>query len=166
MLGDLASVKIQNGLLLCIHTRNHNTIIFGGSNEKASVIILSVLLMNIFLVSCSSNQSSTPTSKPQTNSTPNQPTATIGKRSLRVLTHDSFNMTAAVLEKFKQENNIEVNFIKGGDAGSTLNKVLLSKDNPPADVLYGIDNTFLGRALEEGIFEPYSSPQAQDILTT
>jgi len=131
--------------------------------KKHLYIILSVLLMNIFLVSCSSNQSSTPTSKPQTNSTPNQPTATIGKRSLRVLTHDSFNMTAAVLEKFKQENNIEVNFIKGGDAGSTLNKVLLSKDNPPADVLYGIDNTFLGRALEEGIFEPYSSPQAQDI---
>jgi thiamine transport system substrate-binding protein len=33
----------------------------------------------------------------------------------------------------------------------------LSKDNPLADVLYGVDNTFLSRAVEAGIFESYES---------
>ena len=32
-----------------------------------------------------------------------------------------------------------------------------------ADVFYGVDNTFLSRALEAGIYEPYASPALADI---
>ncbi|MEY2569946.1 MAG: thiamine transport system substrate-binding protein, partial [Acidimicrobiaceae bacterium] len=35
---------------------------------------------------------------------------------------------------------------------------ILTKDSPTADVLYGIDNTLLARALDAGLFEPYASP--------
>lgn len=86
-----------------------------------------------------------------------------GERVLRVMTHDSFSASEEVIAAFEQEHQVDVQFIAAGDAGSALNRAILSKDNPLADVLYGVDNTFLSRALEEGIFEPYNSPLLADI---
>lgn len=77
---------------------------------------------------------------------------------LTVMTHDSFEVSADVVDRFKQATGADVQFFKAGDAGTMLNKAILSKDNPLADVLYGVDNTFLSRALSEGIFVPYDSP--------
>ena len=88
---------------------------------------------------------------PQASPSPSQP------RTLTVMTHDSFAISEQVAAQFEQENNVKVAFLKSGDTGTALNKAILSKGNPLADVFYGVDNTFLSRALEEGIFEPYSS---------
>src|SRR4029453_12550248 len=54
-------------------------------------------------------------------------------------------------------------FLKSGDAGAALNKAILTKDAPLADVLFGVDNTFLSRALEGDIFEAYASPALSEI---
>jgi thiamine transport system substrate-binding protein len=78
-------------------------------------------------------------------------------QTLTVLTHDSFAVSEDVIAAFEQLYNVKVTFIKAGDAGSMLNRAILTRDAPIADVLYGVDNTFLSRALEEGIFEPYRS---------
>jgi thiamine transport system substrate-binding protein len=56
-----------------------------------------------------------------------------------------------------------VTFLKSGDTGEVLNKAILSKDNPLADVLYGVDNTFLSRALDNDLTEVYSSPALDDV---
>ncbi|MBC8078514.1 MAG: thiamine ABC transporter substrate-binding protein [Chloroflexales bacterium] len=77
--------------------------------------------------------------------------------TLKVLTHDSFNVSESVLEVFEQANGVKVEFIKGGDAGAMLNQAILSKSAPLADVMFGVDNTFLGRALDADLFEPYPS---------
>jgi len=82
---------------------------------------------------------------------------------LTVMTHDSFSISAEVLMDFERANNAKVQFVKAGDAGTMLNKAILAKDNPLADVLYGVDNTFLSRALNEGIFEAYASPVLADV---
>jgi thiamine transport system substrate-binding protein len=79
-------------------------------------------------------------------------------RTLRVMTHDSFAISEEALAKFQTENNATVQFIKSGDVGTALNKAILAKDNPLADVFYGVDNSFLSRALDEDIFEPYAAP--------
>ena len=50
--------------------------------------------------------------------------------------------------------------LKGGDAGVMVNQAILTKDAPLADVLYGVDNTFLSRALDAGIFDEYTSSVA------
>jgi len=84
-------------------------------------------------------------------------------RLLTVMTHDSFLISEAVVSAFEIENNVTVRFITSGDAGTALNKAILSKDNPFADVFYGVDNTFLSRAINEKIFEPYSSPLLDNI---
>jgi len=81
-----------------------------------------------------------------------------GPQTLTVLTHDSFSVSEDLIKQFESENNAKVSFVKGGDAGSVLNQAILTKDAPLADVLYGVDNTFLSRALNADIFTPYSSP--------
>ena len=82
---------------------------------------------------------------------------------LTVMTHDSFAISEVVVSDFEAENNVEVQFLEVGDTGTAVNKAALSKDNPLADVFYGVDNTFLSRALEEGIFESYQSPLLDEI---
>ena len=78
--------------------------------------------------------------------------------TLNVLAHDSFSISEDVLKQFEADNNAKVNVLKSGDAASVLNKAILSKGAPIADVLYGVDNTFLSRALGADIFEPYAAP--------
>lgn len=90
------------------------------------------------------------------------PTAVAGP-TLRVMSHDSFSVSKEVVDRFQQECNCRVEFLKSGDTGLALNKAILSKGNPLADVFYGVDNTFLSRALQEDICEPYASPALADI---
>lgn len=78
---------------------------------------------------------------------------------LRVMTHDSWALSEQLLARFEGENGVEVEILTSGDAGSAVNTAILAKGNPIADVLYGIDNTFLSRALDADIFLPYA-PQA------
>src|SRR5690554_3612089 len=85
------------------------------------------------------------------------------RRTLTVMTHDSFAASEEVLQAFEEEHNVDVQILTAGDAGSALNRAILSRGNPLADVFYGVDNSFLSRALDEGIFEPYESPLLADI---
>jgi len=82
---------------------------------------------------------------------------------LRVMTHDSFAISADLVKQFETEHQAKIEFIKAGDAGAALNKALFTADNPLADVLFGVDNTFLTRALEHPLFEPYDSPALANI---
>jgi thiamine transport system substrate-binding protein len=82
---------------------------------------------------------------------------------LTVMTHDSFAATETVIAAFEREHQVKVQFLKAGDVGSALNKAILAKGNPLADVFYGVDNTFLSRALAEDLFEPYASPLLKEI---
>lgn len=85
------------------------------------------------------------------------------RRQLTIMTHDSFSVSEVVVQQFESENNVQLVFLQSGDTGAALNRVILTKANPQADLFYGIDNTFLSRALEEDIFEPYQSPLLADV---
>jgi len=74
--------------------------------------------------------------------------------TLRLVTHDSFAISKSVLRDFTKRTDIEVEVLPAGDAGATLNQAILTKDDPLGDVLFGVDNTFLSRALDEDIFLP------------
>jgi thiamine transport system substrate-binding protein len=81
-------------------------------------------------------------------------------KTLTVITHDSFSISEDLMTKFEQENNVRVSFLKSGDTGAALNRVILTQmsGTSAGDVFYGVDNTFLSRALENDIFEAYDSP--------
>jgi thiamine transport system substrate-binding protein len=101
------------------------------------------LLFTLFLASCT-------------------PTPT-GPQTITIMTHDSFAIGENVIKAFEAKNNAKVVFLQSGDAGAVLNQAVLTKDAPLADVLFGVDNTFLSRALDADIFEAYQSPMMSDI---
>lgn len=77
---------------------------------------------------------------------------------LVLITHDSFVMSDELVAEFEEAAGVDLVIRPSGDAGAMLNQVILTKDNPIGDVVFGIDNTFLSRALEAAVFVPYSSP--------
>lgn len=87
-------------------------------------------------------------------------------RTLTVMTHDSFAVSEEVVATFEAQHNATVTFLKMGDAGSATNAAVLAGEQPLADVFYGVDNTFLSRALDGNIFEPYESPLLAQIPDT
>lgn len=83
--------------------------------------------------------------------------------SIVVMTHDSFAVSEEVLASFTDETGITVEILRAGDGGTMVNQAILTKDNPLADVLFGVDNTLLSRAVDAGIFTAYRPPGA-DLL--
>jgi thiamine transport system substrate-binding protein len=82
---------------------------------------------------------------------------------LVLASHDSFNISEELLQQFESENNVTIQFLALGDAGEALNKLILSKDAPLADLFFGVDNTFLSRALDAEIFQPYAAPALAEL---
>jgi thiamine transport system substrate-binding protein len=87
-------------------------------------------------------------------------------QEITVLTHSSFSLDKALIARFERETGLKLRFLKGGDAGETLNRAILTKGAPIADVIYGFDNTFLSRALEADILLPYRSPEIRNLKAT
>ena len=80
---------------------------------------------------------------------------------LRVLTHSSFDLPKEQLAQFEKDAGVKLEIVKAGDAGEMTNKLILTRSRPIADVVYGIDNTLLPRALAAGVIEPYKGLAAQ-----
>jgi thiamine transport system substrate-binding protein len=74
-----------------------------------------------------------------------------------LVTHDSFALSDGTLQKFTDATGIEVDVQRSGDAGELVNKLVLTKDSPLGDVVFGIDNTFASRAASNGVLEKYVS---------
>jgi thiamine transport system substrate-binding protein len=131
---------------------------------RKSLIVTLILILA--LTACGSQQTSgAPTSAPEATSVTaaTAPTPADGGTKLIVMTHDSFNVSEDVLKAFEQQEGVNVQVLKSGDAGAALNKAIISKDSPLADVFFGVDNTFLSRALQASIFEPYPAPALKEI---
>jgi thiamine transport system substrate-binding protein len=76
-----------------------------------------------------------------------------------IATHDSWAMSKQVLADFTAKTGITVKIQPHGDAGELTNKLVLTKGNPLADGVFGIDNTFASRAVDEGVLAKYAADQ-------
>jgi thiamine transport system substrate-binding protein len=83
--------------------------------------------------------------------------------TITLATHDSFVLSDGTLAAFTDATGISVEQVAVGDAGQLVSQSILTKDNPTADVLFGIDNAFLCRGLEADLFVPYPSPALSDV---
>ena len=72
---------------------------------------------------------------------------------VRLAAHDSFVMSEELIAEFKEETGYELEILRLGDTGSLTNQLILTKNAPVADVAFGVDNTFLGKAEDEDVFE-------------
>ncbi|MCL4265363.1 MAG: thiamine ABC transporter substrate-binding protein [Anaerolineae bacterium] len=121
--------------------------------KKVSLFILLTLL----LAGCSGSESaadgtavtSIPTTAPA--------------RILTLMSHDSFAVSETIIQAFEAEHNVTIELLPAGDTGAALNQAILTKDDPLADLFFGVDNTFMGRALAADIFVPYQSPLLAEI---
>jgi thiamine transport system substrate-binding protein len=77
-------------------------------------------------------------------------------KTVTLVTHESFAVSKNVLADFESSSGLKVKVLRSGDAGALVNQAVLSKGHPQGDVLFGVDNTFLSRALKAGIFASYT----------
>ena len=80
-----------------------------------------------------------------------------------LVTHDSFAISDDVKQAFEDENGLTLRILKAGDAGEIVTRALLTAGNPEGDVLFGIDNNLLARALEGDVFDAYESPELAEV---
>jgi thiamine transport system substrate-binding protein len=80
-----------------------------------------------------------------------------------LLTHDSFAVSDDVTQEFERDTGLKLKILKAGDAGEVVTKAALTAGNPQGDVLFGVDNTLLSRALDEDVFEPYEAASLEDV---
>ncbi|MGW3951960.1 thiamine ABC transporter substrate-binding protein [Streptomyces sp. NPDC004752] len=78
-------------------------------------------------------------------------------KTVTLVSHDSWAVSKNVLKTFEKQSGYTVKVLKDGDAGQAVNKAILTKDNPQGDVFFGVDNTLLSRALDNGLFQPYEA---------
>lgn len=76
-------------------------------------------------------------------------------KDLRVIVHSSFDLPKPLLAKFESEAGVKLKIVKGGDSGEMLNKLILTKKAPIADVVYGIDNAQAVKAKAADVLDVY-----------
>jgi thiamine transport system substrate-binding protein len=101
----------------------------GHEMKKLTSIALASALL---LAGCSAQDQSTPT-------------------KVTIVAHDSFAISDESISEFQQQTGFELEIIRAGDAGSLTNRLVLTKDSPIADVVFGIDDTFRGIADENAV---------------
>jgi thiamine transport system substrate-binding protein len=80
-----------------------------------------------------------------------------------LVTHDSFAVSEDVKQAFETESGLTLRILKAGDAGEVVTRALLTAGDPEGDVLFGVDNNLVARALAGEIFEPYESPELASV---
>lgn len=110
-------------------------------DRTKTAVFLATLIMAGGLASCSSDDIAVEEACP----------------TVILATHDSFFLSEGTLEAFTEETCVGVELLSAGDAGELVSSAILTKDNPTADVLFGIDNAFLQRGLDAGLFSEYES---------
>ena len=86
---------------------------------------------------------------------------------LTIYTYDSFNSQwgpgPVVFKKFEAQCQCPLEIVALGDSGTMLNRVILEKQNPKADIFLGLSDSDLSKALAADIFIPYRSPLLEKV---
>jgi thiamine transport system substrate-binding protein len=70
-----------------------------------------------------------------------------------LVAHDSFAISDESIADFEAQSGYQLEILRAGDAGSVTNRLVLTKDSPIGDVVFGIDNTFRGLAEDHNLIE-------------
>ena len=139
--------------------------------RKAAQIFAITFTALLFAGACGTNQSTNNSGDAtnKTNQTSDTPNDSITESNnpeqvtLTLLAYDSFTPSPNIFDDFTTQTGINVEISLGGDAGELVTKAGLTSGNPEADVLWGVDNTMLSRALSKNIFTPYASNNLADL---
>jgi thiamine transport system substrate-binding protein len=126
--------------------------------SRAATLLAGTAVLAV-LAACGSDSGDTATApSPIPTSTEVTPGTTV-----TLVTYDSFELSKKTLKAFEDQTGIKVKVLQNGDAGKALNTAILTKNRPQGDVLFGVDDSSLSKALDEDIFEPYLSPELENV---
>jgi len=123
-------------------------------HRAASFIALAVISAAV-LAGCGSEDSNTDSESES---------STAGPSTVRLLAHDSFVISEDLLAQLTAETGITLEILSGTDAGTMVAGAVLAAGSPTADLMFGIDNTLLSRAVDAEVFEPYTSPELASVV--
>lgn len=83
--------------------------------------------------------------------------------TIKLVTHDSFAVSDKIFDRFTEDTGITVELLSSGDAGTLVSQSVLTAGDPVADVMFGIDTTFLCRGTKAGLFTPYAPEALTDV---
>lgn len=121
---------------------------------KPLVKSLAISALLLLVGGCSTADRSVTTSTGKSNSE---------KVTLTLLAYDSFTPSANIFDDFTAQTGISVKITLGGDAGELVTKAGLTAGNPEGDVLWGVDNTLILRAIAKNVFNPYATRNLADL---
>ena len=99
--------------------------------------------------------------------TPADPTPSLtGPSTVRLITHDSFAVSESLIADLKAQTGITLEIVTGGDAGQVVAGAILSAGAPTGDVLFGIDNSLIAKAIDAGVFESFVAANLGNVLPT
>ncbi|MFY9262765.1 MAG: extracellular solute-binding protein [Actinomycetaceae bacterium] len=76
-------------------------------------------------------------------------------QTVTVITHDSFELSDELRAQFTAETGYTLQTTAPGDSGMVVNQLVLNKDNPTVDAVYGIESFTAQRAIDEGVLVDY-----------
>lgn len=82
---------------------------------------------------------------------------------ITLVAYDSFTPPEEIFNSFTEQTGVTVKVITAGDTGTMVSKAILTAGNPEGDVMWGVDNTFLSRALSANVFDSYEPVDEGDI---
>ena len=91
------------------------------------------------------------------------PTVDADPTTVKLLAYDAFTPEKNIFDDFTQQTGAEVQIVTSGDTGSMVSKAILTAGKPEADVMWGIDNTFLSRAQKANLLNSYEPVDEGDV---
>ena len=133
---------------------------------RSIAIVLGVATTMLLAACGGSAGADAPTGGPSATSVPSGPGAPSGAPTgtVRLLAHDSFVVSETLLSELTEQTGLTVEVVTGGDAGSMVAGAVLAAGAPTADVMFGVDNTLVSRAVEAGVFEPYTAADLDAVV--
>ena len=134
-------------------------------------IMTTALAASLVLAACGSDAKTATSASTANTSTANTSTAKTStantsaapNSTLTLVAYDSFAVDPSAFDTFTAATGIGVKIVTAGDAGAMLSKAALTVGNPEGDVMWGVDNTLLARALAADVFTPYTSPESSNL---
>lgn len=114
-------------------------------------VTLSIIALSIAATACASSTKPAAESKPT---------------SLTLVAYDSFSIKPEAFKNFTSTTGIAVKVVTAGDAGAMVSKAVLTAGTPEGDVMWGVDNTLLSRAIDNKVFSPYETTELGKLSPT
>jgi len=129
----------------------------------AARTLAALLAAGLAIASCGSDDAAEPDGSgsvavgaPPTAPVPSSP---VIDETITLVAYDSFPVADTslndALASFTETTGIDVEILLAGDTGTMLSKASLTAGNPEGDVMWGIDNSLLSRAIADDVFDPY-----------